>query len=164
MLRKGRMEEIDVKWRIKSRWNFILFLFFFLLHFTCGRLLCFQSMSTASQICHGLTEKQCTHQASEVCSCREQKTWSKNCSSTFSKCLLSTCLTSGQPVMPFSLPEDLKWQAGVTLVNLSFPILSKGWNSCGVCHLAWRQIVLVSLRALLFKSNCCRTGICLPFL
>lgn len=31
---------------------------------------------------------------------------------------------SDQPVMTFSLPEDLKWQAWVTIVNVSFPFLS----------------------------------------
>lgn len=69
-------------------------------------------------------------------------------------------------MMTLSLLEDLKWQAGVTMVNVPLPPLSfpKGETAevCAILH--GDSTGFPKSFGLLFKSNYWKTGICLPCL
>lgn len=140
---KGHEDEINVNWRIKSRWNSSLIFLF-----SCSILL--------KEVCCFLGACLEHHR------CRQQKTWSKNCSSASSKCLLNRLVS---PWCVYLYQKIKKGELGFLKVNLSHDSLSKGWNSWAVCHPAWTSICAETVLVFLIALTC-GPGvgfICLPF-
>lgn len=94
---KGHEDEINVNWRIKSRWNSSLIFLF-----SCSILL--------KEVCCFLGACLEHHR------CRQQKTWSKNCSSASSKCLLNRLVS---PWCVYLYQKIKKGELGFLKVNLS---------------------------------------------